>query len=100
MSTLPRSSNSRLASEPAVGRAADLPEAVRSLPTVGRGPSLYPDHLQAAEQVSNHPGLLDVDPVVVGALALRRHAAGEPTPVEPLYLRRPDALTLRERAAT
>lgn len=31
-----------------------------------------------------------VDPAVLAVLALRRRAAGRPTPTEPLYLRRPD----------
>ena len=42
-------------------------------------------------------GPLDVDPGWLGQVALRRLAAGEPMPVEPLYLRRPDALTTAER---
>ena len=42
-------------------------------------------------------GPLDVDPWWLGQVALRRLDAGEPMPVEPLYLRRPDALTTAER---
>jgi tRNA threonylcarbamoyladenosine biosynthesis protein TsaB len=37
-------------------------------------------------------GLLDPDPAALVALALARRAHGVPTPVEPLYLRRPDAV--------
>ena len=78
--------------EPAVDRPAELPDAVRALPTVGRGPVLYPD-------LFGHPlgQLLDVDPGWLGRVALRRLSSGDPMPVEPLYLRRPDALTTAER---
>ena len=44
--------------------------------------------------------LLDVDPGWLGRVALRRLAAGAAMPVEPLYLRRPDALTSAERGAS
>ena len=79
-------------SEPAVDRPADLPEDVRALPTVGRGPLLYPELFAMALPV------LDVDAAVLGRVAARRASAGEPMPVEPMYLRRPDALTTAERA--
>jgi tRNA threonylcarbamoyl adenosine modification protein YeaZ len=78
--------------EPAVDRPAEIADAVRALPTVGRGPLLYPDLFP-----NGLGGPLDVDPGVLGQVALRRIAAGEPMPVEPLYLRRPDALTTAER---
>jgi tRNA threonylcarbamoyladenosine biosynthesis protein TsaB len=78
--------------EPAVDRPAELTAAVRGLPAVGRGPVLYPELLPRGLG-----GLLDVDPRWLGQVALRRVAAGEPMPVEPLYLRRPDALTTSER---
>jgi tRNA threonylcarbamoyladenosine biosynthesis protein TsaB len=78
--------------DPAVDRPAELPDAVRVLPTVGRGPVLYPDLFP------NGLALLDVHPWWLGQVALRRIAAGAPMPVEPLYLRRPDALTTSERA--
>lgn len=71
--------------EPTVTRPADLPEEVRALPTVGRGPLLYPDLLPHAVD------LLDVDAGVLAAVAARRIAEGAHMPVEPLYLRRPDA---------
>ncbi len=82
------------AGDPAVDRPADLPAGVRALPTAGRGPLLHPELL-------GHPvagdDVLDVDPAALGRLALRRLAEGVPMPVEPLYLRRPDALTTAER---
>ncbi len=81
--------------EPAVDRPAEVPADLRSLPTVGRGPLLYPDLFPRALG-----GLLDVDPGWLGRLALRRLAAGDPMSVEPLYLRRPDALTTLERGAS
>ena len=81
-------------SPPAVGSAAELPEDVRTLPTAGRGALLYPDALPNAVA-----DVLDVDPAVLLDIALRRAAAGLEMPVEPLYLRRPDALTTAERAA-
>ena len=69
---------------------------MRALPTVGRGPLLYPDLFPNALE-----GPLDVDPCVAGAGGAappgRRAAA---MPVEPLYLRRPDALTTLERGAS
>jgi tRNA threonylcarbamoyl adenosine modification protein YeaZ len=77
---------------PAVDRPAELADDVRALPTVGRGPVLFPDLIP-----NGLGGPLDVDPGWLGRVALRRIAAGEPMPVEPLYLRRPDALTTAER---
>ena len=79
---------------PAVDRPAELADDVRALPTVGRGPVLFPDLF-----ANGLGGPLDVDPGWLGRVALRRIAAGEPMPVEPLYLRRPDALTTAERGA-
>ena len=67
---------------------------MRALPTVGRGPVLYPDLLPAP------PGSRSTStPAGWAGSPLRRLAAGEPMPVEPLYLRRPDALTTAERGA-
>ena len=86
----------RRLTDPAVDRPADLPDEVRALPTAGRGPVLYPEVLLGGLA---DPGLLDVDPAAVGALALQRLAEGADLPVEPLYLRRPDALTTAERSA-
>ena len=78
---------------PSVHRPADLPEPLRALPTLGRGPLLYPELFPAGLDV------LDVDAAVLLAHAVPRVEAGEDLPVEPLYLRRPDALTSAERAA-
>ncbi|WP_457252768.1 tRNA (adenosine(37)-N6)-threonylcarbamoyltransferase complex dimerization subunit type 1 TsaB [Pedococcus sp. P5_B7] len=79
--------------DPAVARPAELPEDVRSLPTAGRGPVLYPE-------LFPHPvAVLDVSAGVLTDLAVQRLDAGVELPVEPLYLRRPDALTTAERAA-
>lgn len=72
-------------SDPAVDRPADLPQEIRSLPTAGRGPLLHPEHLPHGIDP------LDVDAGVLAGLAATRIAAGEQMPVEPLYLRRPDA---------
>jgi tRNA threonylcarbamoyladenosine biosynthesis protein TsaB len=81
--------------QPAVDRPAELASLVRRLPTAGRGPVLYPDLFPAP---LGHP--LDVDPGWLARVASRRLAAGAPMPVEPLYLRRPDALTTAERGAS
>lgn len=79
---------------PGVARAADLPEAVRELPVVGRGAELYPDALP-------HPipdGPQDVDPAALAALAVALRGGQHPdsgtglVDPEPLYLRRPDAV--------
>ena len=78
--------------EPAVARPADLPDEIRSLPTVGRGPVLY------AELFPQPVDVLDVSAGVLSDLAVQRLDAGMELPVEPLYLRRPDALTTAERA--
>lgn len=73
-------------SRPAVDRPAQLPEAIRALPSLGRGPLLYPDLFPCPS------GILDVDAGVLASLAVTRLAAGDPLPCgEPLYLRRPDA---------
>lgn len=84
------------AGEPQVGRAGDLPEDVRALPTVGRGPLLYDALTRAADTAPT-----DVHPGWVGAVAHRALTAGDGQeapathgllrPPEPLYLRRPDA---------
>lgn len=78
--------------DPAVDRPADLPEALRALPTAGRGPVLYPDLFERPVDV------LDVDAGVLAGAAREGIENGWPMPVEPLYLRRPDALTTAERA--
>ncbi len=86
---------------PRVDRPGELPETVRSLPTAGRGPVLYPEQLGPA------CGPLDCSAAALADLAgraLRARAASTPgadpddgrlagvlTDPEPLYLRRPDA---------
>ena len=80
-------------SGPAVDRPAEVPEEVRALPTAGRGPVLYPDLFpRALEPLDVDAGIL----ALLGAYGVRSHAQ---MPVEPLYLRRPDALTTAERGA-
>ncbi|MFW5473956.1 tRNA (adenosine(37)-N6)-threonylcarbamoyltransferase complex dimerization subunit type 1 TsaB [Knoellia sp. CPCC 206450] len=78
---------------PAVDRPADLPDDVRALPTAGRGPGLFP------QLFANALPVLDVDAAVLARLAVERLRDGVDMPVEPLYLRRPDALTTAERAS-
>lgn len=87
--------------EVVVARSADLPEHWRSLPTIGRGPLLYPDSLRSGTSSSGRD-LLDVSAGALGDLAARRWSAGETLAtealepgkgfdgLEPLYLRRPD----------
>jgi tRNA threonylcarbamoyl adenosine modification protein YeaZ len=78
--------------EPAVDRPADLSADLRGLPTAGRATVLYPD-------LFPHPvEVLDVDAGFVAAEGIEGIQAGRQMPVEPLYLRRPDALTTAERA--
>lgn len=89
---------------PGVAHASELPEHIRSLPAVGRGPLLY-DSLRSAR------GPLDASPGYLGRVAHRALTGGgsltggggrsgdgpQPRPhgillpPEPLYLRHPDA---------
>ena len=92
-SPAPEAFVTRRLTDPAVDRPADLPEELRALPTAGRGPVLFPDLFPHAI------GVLDVQAASLAALAERGLGDGEQMPVEPLYLRRPDALTTAERAA-
>lgn len=70
---------------PAVGRPGELPEWLRSLPTAGRGPLLYP------ELFARPVGPRDVSAAALAQVAVRRLARGETLdPPAPLYLRRPD----------
>jgi tRNA threonylcarbamoyl adenosine modification protein YeaZ len=86
-----RSGRATRLTDPAVARPAELPDEVRSLPTAGRGPLLFPE-------VFTHPlPQLDVQASSLALLAEERLASGLAMPVEPLYLRRPDALTTAER---
>jgi tRNA threonylcarbamoyladenosine biosynthesis protein TsaB len=82
----------RRLTEPAVALPADLPDDVRSLPTAGRGPLLHPQLFPAPVQVH------DVRAGSLAVVALQRLREGVAMPVDPLYLRRPDALTTAERA--
>lgn len=79
---------------PEVVRPADVPEEVRALPCIGRGPCLYPEAFPQARQP------LDVDAAALAEVALLRlrDGVGEDPGTEPLYLRRPDALTSAQRA--
>ncbi|MGL5818454.1 MAG: tRNA (adenosine(37)-N6)-threonylcarbamoyltransferase complex dimerization subunit type 1 TsaB [Phycicoccus sp.] len=79
---------------PGVAPPAELPDDVRALPAAGRGPLLYPELFPAPLG-----GPLDVDAGWLARVCLRRLAAAVAMPVEPLYLRRPDALTTIERGA-
>ncbi len=82
-------------SGPAVGRAGDLPEEVRQLPTVGRGALLYPELLPKGKPP------LDVSSGALAALAVARLQAGDPLPAgEPIYLRRPDATPQHSQKST
>ena len=88
-----RSGTTSRLTDPAVDRPADLPVELRSEPTAGRGPVLFPDLFPSPVAV------LDVRAEALAEVAAARLAAGEDLPVEPLYLRRPDALTTAERVA-
>jgi len=88
-----RSGSASRLTDPAVDRPADLPEGLRAEPTAGRGPVLYPDLFPTPVAV------LDVRAEALAEVAAAKLAAGEALPVEPLYLRRPDALTTAERVA-
>jgi tRNA threonylcarbamoyladenosine biosynthesis protein TsaB len=91
--TTPDALVARRLTPPAVDRPGDLPEDLRALPTAGRGPLLFPDLFPHAV------GVLDVQAATLAELAERRLLEGALLPVEPLYLRRPDALTTAERGA-
>ncbi|WP_168582169.1 tRNA (adenosine(37)-N6)-threonylcarbamoyltransferase complex dimerization subunit type 1 TsaB [Gephyromycinifex aptenodytis] len=77
----------RACTQPAVDRAADISEEVGALPVAGRGGQLYPECFGDALPV------LDVDAAALADLAATRLHAGVCLPgIEPLYLRRPDAV--------
>ena len=72
---------------PTVHKPADLPEEVRGLPVAGRGAQLYPDSFGPAL------GTLDVDAAQLGLAVAAGLTAGEAMlPLQPLYLRQPDAV--------
>ncbi|EWS99661.1 peptidase M22 [Intrasporangium oryzae NRRL B-24470] len=80
----------RRESGPVVARAADLPDELRALPTVGRGPLLWPESLPNG--IPEGSGLIDVNAGALADLAVLRRASGDGLDgLEPLYLRRPDA---------
>ncbi len=80
----------RRVTDPAVDYPATVAGALEGRAVVGRGGVLYPDLLTPS------CGPLDVRAGAVAELAL----AGETMPVEPLYLRRPDAMPTAARKST
>lgn len=92
--------------DPQVARPGDLGADVLALPTVGRGPLLYPQVWGRGAEPDNpaepaEPGAspagqripVDVSAAAVAELVIGRLAAGVPVDAhEPLYLRRPDAV--------
>lgn len=94
---------------PGVAHASDLPEDIRSLPAVGRGPLLY-DSLRS-DILRGAGGPVDASPGYLGRVAYRELTGGRSLtggeslvgdgpqgrpdgillPPEPLYLRHPDA---------
>ncbi|HWC24769.1 MAG TPA: tRNA (adenosine(37)-N6)-threonylcarbamoyltransferase complex dimerization subunit type 1 TsaB [Flexivirga sp.] len=76
----------RISGMPQVCRPAELPDEIRGLPAAGRGPQLYPEAFAAALQP------LDVPAGGLASYTVQQLAAGlELLPVQPLYLRQPDA---------
>lgn len=77
---------------PGVDAAADVPRVPDEV-VVGPGRELYADVLGEADpRLDGAPDLRRPDPGLLVRVARRRLAAGEDLPVEPLYLRRPDAV--------
>ena len=80
---------------PSVTRPADLPDELRGIAAVGRGPGLYPDFF-AVQPDSPVTAMLDVSAGAMAELVVRRLAAGDDVALtgdhEPYYLRRPDAV--------
>lgn len=83
----------RRLTDPAVDYPATVAERLDGAPVVGRGGLLYPDLLgPVTGPVTGPPsGPLDVSAGHLAAVALRALEEGAMLPVEPLYLRRPDA---------
>ncbi|MCL2454804.1 MAG: tRNA (adenosine(37)-N6)-threonylcarbamoyltransferase complex dimerization subunit type 1 TsaB [Micrococcales bacterium] len=79
-------------------RAVDGPGvcAPGEVPTTGATLAGRAAHLVAGDpldpEVASELANLDPDPVALVAVALALRSHGEPTPTEPLYLRRPDAV--------
>jgi tRNA threonylcarbamoyl adenosine modification protein YeaZ len=76
---------------PAVDYPATVADALDGAPVVGRGALLYPDLL------GPQAGPLDVSAAALAEVALAAAEAGASLPVEPLYLRRPDAAPAHPR---
>ncbi len=75
-----------------VAKAAAIASEVAGLPVIGRGAVLY------ADSFGPRVGPLDVSAGALAALAALRLAAGEELPEAlPMYLRRPDAMSLAQR---
>jgi tRNA threonylcarbamoyladenosine biosynthesis protein TsaB len=80
---------------PEVSSPAVVAEELDGAPVVGRGGLLYP------ELLPGRVGPLDVSAGQLADLAVRRLAAGDDlSGIEPLYLRRPDAVPTAERRQT
>ena len=81
----------RRLSGPAVGYPATVGETRDGVPVVGRGAVLYP------ELLGPRTGPLDVSAAALAEVALVAVESGTALPVEPLYLRRPDAAPAHPR---
>ena len=86
-----RPGRARRLTDPAVDYPATVGEALNGASVVGRGAVLYPDLL------SPQAGPLDVSAAALAEVALAELASGQHLPVEPLYLRRPDAAPAHAR---
>lgn len=81
------SNSIEVVTSPAVGRPADISAQTAGLPVAGRGGQLFPEFFDDVLPV------LDVDAGALADLAATRLAAGVGlSGLEPLYLRRPDAV--------
>lgn len=92
--------------DPSVGKALELPSEVAGWPVAGRGPLLYPQAFGADDAAIPADGeppalavpVLDVSAGVLAHLAVTRLASGQGLgPLQPLYLRRPDATPQPQR---
>jgi tRNA threonylcarbamoyl adenosine modification protein YeaZ len=81
----------RRLTDPAVDYPATVAELLDGAPVVGRGAVLYPDLL------GPQAGPLDVSAGHLAEVALRAVQDDTTLPVEPLYLRRPDAAPAHPR---
>ena len=77
--------------DPAVDYPATVADLLGGAPVVGRGALLYPDLLAPPA------GPLDVSAGHLAAVAVTAMEEGRTLPVEPLYLRRPDAAPSHQR---